>query len=41
MFNKGGFSELKHEIENEALGEDSHKEFIRLLNKDGSEFTHI
>lgn len=37
MHNKGGLSELKREIENEALDEDSDKEFIRLLNKDGKE----
>ncbi len=37
MYEKGGFSEIQHEIENEALDEDSDKEFIRLLNKEGKE----
>ena len=37
LYQKGGISELKHELENEALTDDISNEFLRLLDKDGKE----
>ncbi len=37
LYQKGGYSELQHEIENEALTDDMSEEFIRLLDLKGNE----
>lgn len=37
LYQKGGISELKHELENEALTDDISGEFLRLINTNGKE----